>query len=57
MSFIIFSWFIAVIPGGYGLFQDLTKAYDLYTEAAISATQAMQGKLANKYYELAEQCV
>lgn len=43
--------------GGYGLLQDLTKAYDLYTEAAMSATEAMQGKLANKYYELAEQCV
>ncbi|KAL3981429.1 Alpha-kinase family protein [Acanthocheilonema viteae] len=43
--------------GGYGLLQDLTKAYDLYTEAAISATEAMRGKLANKYYELAEQCV
>uniref|UniRef100_A0A915Q240 Alpha-type protein kinase domain-containing protein n=1 Tax=Setaria digitata TaxID=48799 RepID=A0A915Q240_9BILA len=42
--------------GGYGLLQDLTKAYDLYTEAAISATEAMRGKLANKYYELAEQC-
>ncbi|VDK67551.1 unnamed protein product [Onchocerca ochengi] len=43
--------------GGYGLLQDLTKAYDLYTEAAVSATEAMRGKLANKYYELAEQCV
>ncbi|CAG9531898.1 unnamed protein product [Cercopithifilaria johnstoni] len=43
--------------GGYGLLQDLTKAYDLYTEAAISATEAMRGKLATKYYELAEQCV
>ncbi|EFO23641.2 hypothetical protein LOAG_04841 [Loa loa] len=43
--------------GGYGLLQDLAKAYDLYTEAAVSATKAMQGKLANKYYELAEQCV
>ncbi|VDM97157.1 unnamed protein product [Thelazia callipaeda] len=43
--------------GGYGLMQDLKKAYDLYTKAAVSATEAMQGKLAIKYYELAEQCM
>ncbi|VDK85599.1 unnamed protein product [Litomosoides sigmodontis] len=30
-----------LFPGGYGLLRDLTKAYDLYIEAAISATEAM----------------
>ncbi|VDM43324.1 unnamed protein product [Toxocara canis] len=42
--------------GGYGLEQDFTKAYELFTEAAELAMEAMRGKLANKLYEMAEQC-
>uniref|UniRef100_A0A0M3JTA9 Eukaryotic elongation factor 2 kinase (inferred by orthology to a C. elegans protein) n=1 Tax=Anisakis simplex TaxID=6269 RepID=A0A0M3JTA9_ANISI len=42
--------------GGYGLEQDFTKAYELFTEAAELAMESMRGKLANKLYELAEQC-
>lgn len=42
--------------GGYGLEQDLTRAYEYFTEAAEAAMEAMRGKLANKLYELAEQC-
>ncbi|TMS36291.1 hypothetical protein L596_003488 [Steinernema carpocapsae] len=42
--------------GGYGLEQNLEKAYDLYNEAAEAATEAMKGKLASKLYEMAELC-
>ncbi|CAJ0955373.1 unnamed protein product, partial [Mesorhabditis belari] len=42
--------------GGYGLEQDLSRAYELYTEAAESAAENMKGKLASKYYEYAEMC-
>lgn len=42
--------------GGCGLTQDFERAYNLYTEAAEVAIEAMKGKLANKYYEQAEMC-
>uniref|UniRef100_A0A915C9A2 Alpha-type protein kinase domain-containing protein n=1 Tax=Parascaris univalens TaxID=6257 RepID=A0A915C9A2_PARUN len=42
--------------GGCGLEQDFAKAYELFTEAAKLAAEAMRGKVANKLYEMAEQC-
>ncbi|KHJ98534.1 MHCK/EF2 kinase domain protein [Oesophagostomum dentatum] len=42
--------------GGCGLTQNFELAYNLYTEAAEVAIEAMKGKLANKYYEQAEMC-
>uniref|UniRef100_A0A0N5CDQ5 Eukaryotic elongation factor 2 kinase n=1 Tax=Strongyloides papillosus TaxID=174720 RepID=A0A0N5CDQ5_STREA len=42
--------------GGFGLERDGNEAYNLYTEAAEYAMEAMKGKLATKYYELAELC-
>jgi elongation factor 2 kinase len=42
--------------GGFRLDADLALAYDLYNEAAELAMEAMQGKLANKLYMLAEEC-
>ncbi|CAB3402088.1 unnamed protein product [Caenorhabditis bovis] len=42
--------------GGYGLNQDFERAYNLYTEAAEAAMEAMNGKLATRYYEKAEMC-
>ncbi|CAD6189189.1 unnamed protein product [Caenorhabditis auriculariae] len=42
--------------GGYGLDQDFERAYDLFNEAAEAAMEAMNGKLATKYYEKAEMC-
>ncbi|KAL5109350.1 Eukaryotic elongation factor 2 kinase [Taenia crassiceps] len=41
--------------GGHGLQADLTMAGDLYTEAAESATQQTDGRLAAKYFELADE--
>ncbi|VDK50475.1 unnamed protein product [Cylicostephanus goldi] len=42
--------------GGCGLVQNFELAYNLYTEAAEVAIEAMKGKIANKYYEQAEMC-
>ncbi|XP_055874771.1 eukaryotic elongation factor 2 kinase-like [Biomphalaria glabrata] len=42
--------------GGHGLDKDPQKAGDLYNEAAEAATAAMKGRLANKYFMLAEEC-
>uniref|UniRef100_A0A0N4ZWG2 Alpha-type protein kinase domain-containing protein n=1 Tax=Parastrongyloides trichosuri TaxID=131310 RepID=A0A0N4ZWG2_PARTI len=42
--------------GGYGLERDSVEAYNFYNDAAEAAMEAMKGKLANKYYELAEMC-
>uniref|UniRef100_A0A0K0EF31 Eukaryotic elongation factor 2 kinase n=1 Tax=Strongyloides stercoralis TaxID=6248 RepID=A0A0K0EF31_STRER len=42
--------------GGFGLERNSNEAYNLYTEAAEHAMEAMKGKLAAKYYELAEMC-
>ncbi|KAJ1362613.1 Alpha kinase [Parelaphostrongylus tenuis] len=42
--------------GGCGLMQDFERAFNLYTEAAEVAMEAMRGKVAHKYYEQAEMC-
>lgn len=41
--------------GGYGLEKDPSTAGDYYTQAADEAMGSMKGKLANKYYMLAEE--
>lgn len=43
-----------VFTGGNGLKEDKGKAYELYQSAAEAAMAATKGRLANKYYELAE---
>ncbi|KAK7502009.1 hypothetical protein BaRGS_00006761 [Batillaria attramentaria] len=43
------------LEGGYGLEKDPQTAGDLYTQAAEAATEAMKGRLANKYFMLAEE--
>ncbi|ESO01491.1 hypothetical protein HELRODRAFT_149307, partial [Helobdella robusta] len=43
------------LQGGNNLKVDPAKAGDLYTEAADEAMEAMKGKLANKFYALAEE--
>jgi TPR repeat protein len=40
--------------GGQGVEKNQPEAYDLYNEAAEKATQLGKGRLANKYYMLAE---
>ncbi|RUS71830.1 hypothetical protein EGW08_020415 [Elysia chlorotica] len=42
--------------GGHGLDKDLQKAGDMFNEAAEAAMEAMKGRLANKYFMLAEEC-
>ena len=41
--------------GIFGLEKDLTRSSELYNSAAEAALNAMKGKLANKYYMLAEE--
>jgi len=41
--------------GGFGLEQDFSEAYSLYNEAAEKAMAFGKGRMANKYYELAEE--
>ncbi|XP_071965681.1 eukaryotic elongation factor 2 kinase-like [Antedon mediterranea] len=41
--------------GGFGVDKDPSRAGDLYNEAAESAMASMKGRLANKYYMLAEE--
>ncbi|XP_065348223.1 eukaryotic elongation factor 2 kinase-like isoform X2 [Cloeon dipterum] len=41
--------------GGPGLNKDPSRAGELYTEAADAAMAAMKGRLANKWYQLAEE--
>ncbi|KAM8960094.1 eukaryotic elongation factor 2 kinase isoform 2-T2 [Pelodytes ibericus] len=41
--------------GGFKLEKDPQKAGDLYTEAAEAAMEAMKGRLANQYYQKAEE--
>ena len=41
--------------GGHQLEKDPNKAGELYTQAAEVAMETMKGKLANKYYMLAEE--
>ena len=43
------------LAGKHGLEKDPSTAGDLYNEAAEGATAAMKGRLANKYYMLAEE--
>ena len=43
------------LEGGEGLDKDPNKAGDLYNDAAEAAMNSMKGKLANKYYMLAEE--
>jgi len=42
--------------GGYNMIKDPQRAGELYNEAAEEAMAAMKGRLANKYYMLAEEC-
>ncbi|ETE59514.1 Eukaryotic elongation factor 2 kinase, partial [Ophiophagus hannah] len=44
-----------LMTGGFNLDQDLQRSGDLYTEAAEDAMQAMKGRLANQYYQKAEE--
>uniref|UniRef100_A0A8C6Y137 Eukaryotic elongation factor 2 kinase n=1 Tax=Naja naja TaxID=35670 RepID=A0A8C6Y137_NAJNA len=44
-----------LMTGGFHLDQDLQRSGDLYTEAAEDAMQAMKGRLANQYYQKAEE--
>ncbi|EDV19419.1 uncharacterized protein TRIADDRAFT_33592 [Trichoplax adhaerens] len=41
--------------GGYDLEQDLTQAAELYNSAGENATASMKGRLATKYYMIAEE--
>ncbi|KAH7943570.1 hypothetical protein HPB52_009226 [Rhipicephalus sanguineus] len=43
------------LQGGYSLERDPAMAGELYQEAAAAATAAMKGRLANKYFQLAEE--
>ncbi len=43
------------LKGGFGLESDPSEAYSLYNEAAEKAMAFGKGRLANKYYELAEE--
>uniref|UniRef100_A0A8C8RAC0 Eukaryotic elongation factor 2 kinase n=1 Tax=Pelusios castaneus TaxID=367368 RepID=A0A8C8RAC0_9SAUR len=44
-----------LITGGFHLAKDPQRSGDLYTEAAEAAIQAMKGRLANQYYQKAEE--
>uniref|UniRef100_A0A0P6J235 Eukaryotic elongation factor 2 kinase n=1 Tax=Heterocephalus glaber TaxID=10181 RepID=A0A0P6J235_HETGA len=44
-----------LLVGGCGLEKDPQRAGDLYTQAAEAAMEAMKGRLANQYYEKAEE--
>ena len=41
--------------GGHGLEQNFTKSAECFNQAAEAAMAAMKGRLANKYYALAEE--
>lgn len=41
--------------GGHGLAKDCQKAGEYYSEAAEAATAAMKGRMASRYYMLAEE--
>ena len=49
------SIFIILSSGKFGLSTDYEKAGQYYQEAADLAMEEMKGKLANKYYILAEE--
>ncbi|KAK2097684.1 Eukaryotic elongation factor 2 kinase [Saguinus oedipus] len=44
-----------LFTGGYGLKKDPQRSGDLYTQAAEAAMEAMKGRLANQYYQKAEE--
>ncbi|XP_052618010.1 eukaryotic elongation factor 2 kinase isoform X1 [Peromyscus californicus insignis] len=44
-----------LFTGGFGLDKNPQRSGDLYTQAAEAAMEAMKGRLANKYYEKAEE--
>ncbi|XP_037066903.1 eukaryotic elongation factor 2 kinase isoform X2 [Peromyscus leucopus] len=44
-----------LFTGGFGLDRNPQRSGDLYTQAAEAAMEAMKGRLANKYYEKAEE--
>lgn len=44
-----------LLTGGCGLEKDPQRSGDLYTQAAEAAMEAMKGRLANQYYEKAEE--
>ncbi|NXD09171.1 EF2K kinase, partial [Nothocercus nigrocapillus] len=44
-----------LMMGGFHLDKDPQKSGELYTEAAEAATEAMKGRLANQYYQKAEE--
>ncbi|XP_049645466.1 eukaryotic elongation factor 2 kinase [Suncus etruscus] len=44
-----------LFTGGFGLEKDPQKSGDLYTQAAEAAMEAMKGRLANQYYQKAEE--
>ncbi|XP_075035804.1 eukaryotic elongation factor 2 kinase isoform X4 [Mixophyes fleayi] len=44
-----------LLTGGYKLEKDPQRSGDLYTEAAEAAMEAMKGRLANQYYQKAEE--
>ncbi|XP_053327191.1 eukaryotic elongation factor 2 kinase isoform X2 [Spea bombifrons] len=44
-----------LLTGGFKLEKDPQKSGDLYTEAAEAAMEAMKGRLANQYYQKAEE--
>nr|XP_044987472.1 eukaryotic elongation factor 2 kinase isoform X3 [Jaculus jaculus] len=44
-----------LLTGGCGLLKDPSRSGDLYTQAAEAAMEAMKGRLANQYYEKAEE--
>ncbi|XP_073884099.1 eukaryotic elongation factor 2 kinase isoform X6 [Macaca fascicularis] len=44
-----------LFTGGYGLEKDPQRSGDLYTQAAEAAMEAMKGRLANQYYQKAEE--
>ncbi|XP_018423660.1 PREDICTED: eukaryotic elongation factor 2 kinase isoform X3 [Nanorana parkeri] len=44
-----------LLTGGYNLEKDPQRSGDLYTEAAEAAMEAMKGRLANQYYQKAEE--
>ncbi|KAG3259470.1 eukaryotic elongation factor 2 kinase [Ictidomys tridecemlineatus] len=44
-----------LLTGGCGLEKDPQRSGDLYTQAAEAAMEAMKGRLANQYYQLAEE--
>lgn len=44
-----------LLSGGFKLEKDPQRAGDLYTEAAEAAIEAMKGRLANQYYQKAEE--